>query len=191
MSIVDKRCVECNNNGKIKTQLNLYICDNCKYLDKYILITKTKSKSEYLLSDEDLSELKSYIGKCAYGIATRYIKRDLILKAIQKFNTTEYELNNVLDRFKNDKEYKKEQNKIKKINKQKMLYNIRKINLVNALENKKLELRNDSVLCQKYITGDINISIDNIVNRMCQMKYLYDYCHMDKCKDIAYDEYIE
>jgi hypothetical protein len=26
---------------------------------------------------------------------------------------------------------------------------------------------------------------------MCQMKYLFEYCHMDECKSEAYDDYNE
>lgn len=26
---------------------------------------------------------------------------------------------------------------------------------------------------------------------MCEMKYLFEYCHMDDCKQEAYEEYIE
>ena len=25
---------------------------------------------------------------------------------------------------------------------------------------------------------------------MCEMKYLYEYCHMDECRQIAYEEYL-
>jgi hypothetical protein len=32
-------------------------------------------------------------------------------------------------------------------------------------------------------------SLDDIVKRMCEMKYLYEYCHMDECKQIIYDKY--
>ena len=63
--------------------------------------------------------------------------------------------------------------------------NTRKEQLVNALNEYKLKLRADSKLCTGYIDGTIKeYSIQQIVNRMCQMKYLYDYCDMDG----AYDE---
>lgn len=50
-----------------------------------------------------------------------------------------------------------------------------------------LELRSDSNLCKKYIDGDVK-DLQGVVKRMCQMKYLYDYCHMDECHEIAYEQ---
>jgi hypothetical protein len=45
-------------------------------------------------------------------------------------------------------------------------------------------------LCQKYIDGTIkDYTLDGVVKRMCQMKYIYDYCHMDDCFDIAKERY--
>ena len=52
------------------------------------------------------------------------------------------------------------------------------------------ELRNDSELCREFIDGKIS-NISEVVERMCEMKYLYDYCYMEECKDEAYEEYIE
>jgi hypothetical protein len=61
--------------------------------------------------------------------------------------------------------------------------------LVNALAAKHLVLREDSKLCQMYIEGCKDAwTLEQIVHRMCQMKYLYDYCHMDECCDEAYKE---
>jgi hypothetical protein len=53
----------------------------------------------------------------------------------------------------------------------------RRKELIEKLAEYKLKLRTDSKLCDKYIKeGDIDI--DDVVERMCQMKYLYDYCDM-------------
>ncbi len=32
------------------------------------------------------------------------------------------------------------------------------------------------------------MKIQDIVERMCQMKYLFEYCHMDECKEKALEE---
>ncbi len=56
--------------------------------------------------------------------------------------------------------------------------------LKETLGKYKLKLREDSKLCENYIEdgeGDIN----EIVQRMCEMKYLFEYCNMRKrIKDI-------
>ncbi len=76
-----------------------------------------------------------------------------------------------------------EQKEIKKIN--------RRDKLQNELSKYKLEIRNDSLLCKNYIDGSNEYNIKEIAKRMCEMKYLYNYCHMNECKDIAYKSYIE
>lgn len=66
----------------------------------------------------------------------------------------------------------------------------RKNDLIKALSEKGLELRSDSKLCSKYInTGEGEI--DEIVDRMCQMKYLFDYCDMRKVLHEVGKEYDE
>ena len=201
-----KNCIECisnniSNKASLYTKLKLILCSPCRQLDKYTLITKTKSKTEYLLNDEDLIGLVSISAKITYGIATYYKKLDLIDKACCKFNTTPNELTTTINNIKNDKDYKKEEKKKKRIEKETINKNIRKDKLILALQNAGLELRSDSVLCQTYIDGKCdnkknsnnsnnnNTTIEKIVKRMCQMKYLYEYCHMEECKDIAYEEY--
>lgn len=67
----------------------------------------------------------------------------------------------------------------------------RKNELVYKLKSRGLELRTDSALCTKYIEGTTDLNIDFIVERMCQMKYLYEYCNMKKIKSDVYNEYLE
>lgn len=54
----------------------------------------------------------------------------------------------------------------------------RKRLLLKALRRMGLELRNDSRLCKGYIEGTIHKSIPEIVHRMCEVKYLFDYRNM-------------
>ena len=61
----------------------------------------------------------------------------------------------------------------------------RKRQLKNELERMGLILRNDSVLCNEYIEGISEYSIEYIVQTMCEMKYLYEYCNMKACKKKA------
>lgn len=67
---------------------------------------------------------------------------------------------------------------------------IRKKELVNALNEAGLVLRSDSKLCKKYIEHDYG-NVEYIVERMCQMKYLYDYNDMKSMLDKVGDEYRE
>lgn len=53
----------------------------------------------------------------------------------------------------------------------------RRKKLIKALNKAGLKLRSDSKFCKKYILGDFD-DIDKVVERMCQMKYLYDYQDM-------------
>lgn len=49
--------------------------------------------------------------------------------------------------------------------------------LKEILLKRGLELRNDSILCNNYINGDNTYSLDYIATKMCEMKYLYEYCN--------------
>ena len=178
-------CEECNNYlGKKNKLLDTYLCDTCKVLDKYIVTTKTNAKKIYLLNDNDLNELKSYEGSSAYGIATYYTVENLKNKVSSKYNICKDNVKEYLEEMHKEKEIKKE--KRKKAKEQKKIQ--RKEKLIKELSKVKLKLRNDSILCNNYIEGSSAYNLKEIILRMCQMKYLYDYCHMDKCKDIAYQE---
>lgn len=69
----------------------------------------------------------------------------------------------------------------------------RKMELIRELAKFRLTLRNDSTLCQEYISGDPEFLLEwplpNIVRRMCEMKYLYDYCNMQQCREQVYQRY--
>lgn len=55
--------------------------------------------------------------------------------------------------------------------------NVREKTLVEALHKYKIEYRDDSKLCKKYIEGDLdnNWGLEAIIQRMCQMKFLFEY----------------
>lgn len=63
--------------------------------------------------------------------------------------------------------------------------------LVNKLSLRGLKLRKDSALCSQYIAGNCDLDPDYIVQRMCQMHYLYNYCHMEQIKKQVYREHLE
>ena len=58
------------------------------------------------------------------------------------------------------------------------------------LKKRGLKLRKDSVLCSMYINGKSDLCLNQIVQRMCEMKYLYDYCDMKNIKTQVYNDYV-
>lgn len=67
---------------------------------------------------------------------------------------------------------------------------LRKKELENKLKSRGLEIRTDSALCTKYIEGTTDLNVDFIVERMCQMKYLFEYCNMKEIKANIYKQYL-
>jgi len=190
MNKINKTCIECKvKKGKLSNNFNIIICNNCKIHDKYLLITKTNAKKKYLLKDDDLINLPSINKNSSYGPATYYTKENLLNYMCIKYNILILDVENYIQNKKQEKEFKKQekqntitqQNELKKIT--------RRNKLISALAEYKLDLRSDSQLCKKYIDGSNEYNIQNIVQRMCEMKYLYDYCNMNECCDEAYERY--
>ena len=189
--LIDQSCIECGDKGVFNKLLNHYVCSICKHIDKYKLITKTNAKSKYFLKKEDLQQLRAFHGRSSYGPATYYLESDLVELACAKHNLGSDTLYDVLNNWTNEKQRKREQKLKVRTEKKQTLIETRKDELISALQEYGLVLRSDSKLCQLYIDGRTDYSIDDVVKRMCQMKYLFEYCHMDECKNIAYQQYIE
>jgi hypothetical protein len=190
MNKVDKTCVECKiNKGSRSTYFNVYLCTDCRMNDKYTLITKTNAKKNYFLKDEDLDQIDKILGESSYGSATFFTKENIKNYICNKNNLSFDDFDNFITNLNNEKNMKLEIKKNKSDEKKKILMQKNKDELIKALSKYKLELRDDSVLCQNYINGNSEYSLEEIVRRMCEMKYLYEYCHMDECKEIAYKEY--
>ena len=64
------------------------------------------------------------------------------------------------------------------------------IELKLKLKKRGLKLRKDSALCSLYIESKTDLDIDYIVQRMCEMNYLYEYCDMKNIKTKVYNEYL-
>ena len=185
--VISNKCIECNNKGTKRAKTNIILCKICCKLEKYEVITKTKAKLEFFLNEDDLEDIKNVKANSSYGEATYYMKSDIINKACSKYNVDNARLCDLLKTMKLDKTNIKQYKMEIKLEKEHKASDKRKEKLIEALNFVGLELRSDSVLCSNYINGKIkNGSLEDIVKRMCQMKYLYDYCHMEECKDIAY-----
>jgi hypothetical protein len=64
----------------------------------------------------------------------------------------------------------------------------RKILLIEKMAEMKMKIRGDSKLCKGFIDGTIKESVDYVVERMCQIRYLFDYCDLQHFFDIAKKE---
>ena len=184
-------CVECyENEGKIRKPIDKVLCETCNNLDKHTLITLTDAKKDYFLKDSDLGDLQSYRVRCTYRIATLYNKLDVMNIACIKHNLAMENLEDHMRVLRIAKVEKSNARKAKINAKKQELFNQRNTELHSALQSMGLEFRTDSKLCQMYLNGEIS-NLQDVVKRMCEMKYLYDYCHMEECRDIAYRQYCD
>jgi len=184
-------CIECNDNTKkarSRQKIDVILCDDCKKLDKYNLMTKTYSKTTYFLTDDDINDLNSIKADSTYGPATYYTLEDIKNVFCEKYDIIPENIDNKLKELNKQKEYLQQE----KMNKKEEKKNKRCESLTKALNKADLELRGDSKLCENYINGEVkDKNLADIVERMCQMKYLFEYCHMDECKEKTSKEYYE
>jgi hypothetical protein len=66
----------------------------------------------------------------------------------------------------------------------------KKTELELKLNERGVEFRSDSVLCAQYINGTSDLSLDCVVQRMCEMKYLYEYCDMKSIRIQTYNDFV-
>lgn len=181
-------CVECYQKiGKFNENIKLVLCKDCLQLDNYKYITKTDVKNNYLLTDKEIEDLEKRSVKCSVGYAILFRKIQVIRRACDKYHCTIDCLDTILNSKKQEKQEKTNVRRAKIADTKLKKYNMNKNKLVNELNKYGLELREDSKLCQLFIEGK-ETDLDFVVKRMCQMKYLYEYCHMDECKAIAYQQ---
>jgi len=182
-------CKDIEKKAKHRLKINILLCDDCKKLDKYNLLTKTYAKTTYFLEDEDIQNLNFIKAKSTYGMSTYFTLEDIKNIFCNKYaidNNNEIEnkikeLNDIKEKIQEEKKSKRMSKNDKNI--------MRREKLFNALHKVGLVLRDDSKLCENYINGETKkIKIKDIVKRMCQMKYLFEYCHMDECKQKALEE---
>lgn len=190
-SKVDKHCIECKDEN-IKTKLDtlrkIYLCEACQTSDKYVLIYKTHAKRDYFIDPDELVNCVTYHRKIRSTVTTLFRKCDILDYFCDQYNI---DRNNSVSILKKQnelfamKEKQKEERKRKKISNK----TSRESKLVEELKKYGLKLRSDSKLCKGYIDGTIkDWSIKEIVNRMCEMRYLYDYCDMDGHMQKAYED---
>lgn len=180
------------HDGHIIHVLQLRLCKQCSELPEFKLICKSTAKNEYYLTENDLTHLR------AYYVPNPHYKRApamnlFILQDVYNYFCYKYRCPlSQMDQIKNDLKVHKE-NRAKQVkNSIENRKNQRKIQLEKALNEYHLTLRADSKLCAGYIDGTIkDWTIAQIVQRMCQMKFLYEYCFFQKAFEDARDEYYE
>lgn len=180
-------CDECSNSvGKASKTFGIRICDTCKDLEKYRLVCKSTAIKTYFLTERELSDLDCIeVQNPHYRSSSNMIlyKFEDIKKAFCiKHKIQSKDIQHKLDEIKANRSAKPKRRSPKEIRKQR---------LELALQEYGLELRADSKLCEAYINSNKNIDydLDGIVERMCQMKFLYEYCDFDKYCNEVYEEH--
>lgn len=192
---INKKCAECGESKTKKARgREIYLCDVCMEMDKYKLICKTEVKNKYFITEDELEGYDSYTVKQGRGFPDMTLYKVSDVKDIFCANynidrNSEDDITRVMNELQAQKEKKllERREKIRK-NKQNARDKRRK-KLVSELKKYGLVLRNDSKLCTGFIDGTItDWTVEEITERMCQMKYLYDYCNMNECYQEAYEE---
>jgi hypothetical protein len=180
-------CVNCQKRDGSKHRIfDIVLCQKCKERPKYTLICKTNAKTSYHLTEKDLAKITNWFEatnphfKCASNMKL-CTQADARRVACRKYECTNGELDEICENM------TKQKKNNRMMEPQNLKREIRRLELVNALSCKGLELSSDSKLCDGYIDGTItNWTVDAIVERMCQVKYLFDYCHLGSYFDKAY-----
>lgn len=129
------KCDHCEYNYDDIKKEPLNVCKECRNQnqDARRLMTKTEAKKTYKLNDNDLVNIRCYKYKGTY-LTFLYLIKDLILISYNKHGRLIYN-----DDFKT-RDIQKEKEREK-----------RKLELQKFLLSKGRELREDSMICQKYI----------------------------------------
>lgn len=187
-----KRCESCNS---IKTKLicpftNHTLCQKCR---KHNYLSKTETLKIHPCANQEINKnLNRTIIKTGYGSGTYFFRDDVLqlLSTYQDFDMNDYQSNeNRKIQLLEEKE-RRELEMIEHMRQQELLRHTRRKKLSAALKKSGLKLRNDSRLCENYI-HDGEHDINDVVERMCQMKYLFEYCNIRrKIKEIKKNAYI-
>jgi hypothetical protein len=182
-------------NGKQDNLFNLILCTECKKKPKFGKIPKTTAIKQYYLNEKELEEIDCiYVQNPMFRNASQmvlYKTVDVISVFCKKYSTTENNIDQVTQELQN----KKNQQKVKRLQTFNEKKEQRKNELLEALTKRKLPgIRNDSKLCEGYINGTLDKkekwTPQQIAHRMCQMKYLNEYCDFDKWyEEVRHDGY--
>ena len=179
-----------NKNGKKETLKRLKMKSNNK--PKVEKLNKTDAKKTFFLSDRDLKDIPYIEKRNPQNSNPKYMIKMFEIKELTKISKKKYkcktkrQLNEVLGHLsiKRENTNMKRKNTINR-NKEK-----RKCQIIEALHRHGLELRKDSKLCEGYIQGRIkDKDLNWIANRMCEMKFLFEFCDMKSAFDSAKEDW--
>jgi hypothetical protein len=181
------RCVECNVTRALwDRHRDIHLCKICRETVKYKLMYKTHIKDQYNICMDDYEDYEPIIyDRGSWGLRYLYklsdvhhifcIHHNIDHNDIDAIETKRQEIIREKAQNKADRKERRAHNQI--VNRQK-----RHDKLVVALAGFGLILRADSKLCNGYINGTIkDQTIKQIVRRMCEMKFLYEYANMSQC----------
>lgn len=169
-------CDLCNYDSNNINNAVLNVCYQC-YNTKTNMITKTDAMKKYVMTSNDMSNVRHYSYVNQYKKNTYlYLVRDIEYIATQKYGSVE-NMNDIINK-KADKIKKKYEDKQKKIQNMISEQDKRKV-----LLNKHLmgigfgPIRNDSKLCWNYIYNgeDSGHTIESIGKTLLEMKFLHEY----------------
>ena len=192
--IMPNFCVECKKTGATQSNIfNKLLCSVCKNSDAYKMVYKTTAKKEYFLTDADIGRLETFDGPKIRRNFTTLIKLTDVKNAFcKKFSVELSQIDEAKDQIEISIDEEKTRKRDLRDERKYDLKVKRKKSLEDELAKYNLVLRDDSNLCQGYINGSIkDWSLDQIVNRMCQMHYLYNYTDMEKYLEEARTDYYE
>lgn len=187
-----KVCELCESTSLVRYNniFDMDLCKECKEDPEHKMIYKSTAKNLYRLTEKEVHDLERFDGISPYGAATLLREQDVKNYFCVKHQISEDEIESKLNEL--DMKRIVRAKKILKAKENAKL--VRRKELKKALHTKGLELRADSKLCAGYIDGSIlDKDIDDIVERMAQMKYLFDYANMnhyikkaerDQCKEL-------
>lgn len=185
-------CLECNaENSRIHPGYNIRLCDDCRVSNKYKLLTKTHAKQMYHLNETDLESIPQQMAKNPiFSSASMMVlikQHDLIKCFCSKYKIADVDNDNAITNKILELDEKSTKRKEKRAvtilkNKEK-----RRNELVAVFVKYEIKIRNDSKLCVGFIDNTLkNWSAEEVAKRMCQMKYLHDYCDFSKFHEKAY-----
>jgi len=169
-------CTSCEGKkGKPFKWTKERLCDDCRSLKKYQVITKSEAVSHYRLREEHLDELFCVYTNNRYrrdAPIRLYLRTQVREMSLRVHGSKEARLNSI-------QKSKERSAKAQKTRQDNM--NRRMNELTAALQAQGLTLRNDSRLCQGYINGSVKThSVEMIVEVMLKHKMLYEQLHCHK-----------
>lgn len=170
-------CFSClNKTSCIHNVYNIHVCKECSTTKTpYRMITRSTAMKEYCLKGKEVDELKYSTVPNPHFKNASPMRLYMLIDVIVKKGDRDIE----------SIKAKKEQSLLKRREKKEQLRENRRQTLQDALENVGVEWRDDSELCEMYISSNKTcLELNQVVEEMAFMKYLHNYtdykCRLEK-----------